>query len=344
MGEAVKKDDDDEENLVPVGPGADGISPDDAEKDQEKDEAEVEDKRLAQKDEDEDEPEDGLSAPARRKESAKERRERLKKQHKRERLERDFLLKRNEDLEKRVMAMEGRQSQTETAAIDQRINQLNVQLANADRVIADALRKPNGGGADEFVEAQRIRDQLRDQLGELTASKRTQQQSGARAERAPEQSQRAAAPDARVVRHARDWASQHDWFDFNSTDEDSVIVRAIDEALAAEGFNPASEEYWEELTARVKRRLPEKFKRAARDESDDEDTDMDAGEPKARTKSGPKFSSGGKERPLKKGEVYVSAERKQAMIDYGVWNDPVARNRMLKRYAEWDAQVVSNKT
>lgn len=339
MGEAVKKDD--EEKLTPVGPGAEGLN-----EVEEKDEQEPEDKRLAQSDE----PEEGdadadKGRPERKRESAKERRERLKKQHARERLERDFLLKRNEDLEKRLTSLDMRQAHTETAAIDQRINSISAQLHNADRVIADALKKPNGTGAEEFVEAQKIRDELRDQLRTLNTTKQYRDSESNRQKPQMAAAPTEAKPDARVLRNAREWASNHKWFDYNGNDEDSAIVRALDESLAGEGYDPSSEDYWEELTERVKRRLPEKFKKGAHARSDDEDDDeMEDEDEKPRQKSGPKFSSGGRERPLKKGEVYVSAERKQAMKEYGVWEDPIARNRMLAKYAKWDAEVsASNK-
>lgn len=328
MGEAAKQD---EEKIVPVGPGAEGL----AEAQPEKDEGPDEDKRLGSGDEpgEDEKPQAG----AKRRESARERRDRAKASRARERLEHNYFRQRNEDLEKRLMVIEGRTAQNETAAVDQRINTIQAQLNNADRVIAEALRKPNGAGAEEFVEAQRIRDQLRDQLAELgTAKQQRKQQAEAvqQQRREPE----GPKPDLRTVRHAREWASQHDWFDFNGADEDSVIVRAIDESLAGDGFDPATPEYWEELTERVKRRLPEKFK-GARARADEDDEDMEDEDEKPRPKTGPRFSSGGRERPLKKGEVYVSAERKSAMQQYGVWDDPVARNKMLKRYAQWDAEV-----
>lgn len=336
MGEAEKKDDD-EEKLIPVGPGAEGLP--EADKAQAKDETrepDEEDERLAQTDDDENDERPSL---ARKKESAKERRDRAKKARDRERLELNFFAKRNEELEKRLMAVEGRTAQTETAAIDQRITSLSAQITNADRVLTEALKKPNGAGAEEFVEAQKIRDQLRDQLAQLSTSKqaREREQSTATERRESEQKR----PDARVIRNARAWADKHDWFDFNGGDEDSAIVRALDESLAAEGFDPKTEEYWDELTSRVKRRLPEKFKSGARMRS--EERDVEDEDEKPRPASGPKFSSGGRERPLKRGEVYVSAERKQAMRDYGVWDDPVARHRMLKRYAEWDANPPASK-
>jgi hypothetical protein len=331
MGEASK--DEKEEKFIPVGPGAD------EQPEEPKDKAEPEDKRLAQED---DEPEGDEKPTERKRESSKERRERAKKAHARDRTELEFLRKRNEDLEKRQMAIEARQAKSETSAIDQRITQVATQVANAGRVMADALKKPNGAGADEFEEAQKIRDELRDQLAELKATKKLHQERTAPVAREEPDT---AKPDPRVIRNAREWASKNPWFDFNGEDEDSQIVRAIDTALSQAGFDPTDEEYWDELTSRVKHRLPERFKKGvkARPRDEDDDTDDDEDEREVRS-SGPKFSSGGRERPLKKGEVYVSAERKQAMKEYGVWDDPVARNRMLKKYAQWDAEVTASKS
>jgi hypothetical protein len=334
MGEAAKKDDEDE-TLIPVGPGADDLP-----EKSEKEEDEPEDERLAQAD---DEHED--DGKPRKRESSKERRERAKKAHARDRQELEFWRKRGETLEKRFMEMEQRQSHTETSAIDSRINTVSSQLANARRVMAEALQAPNGAGADQYEEALKIYDELREQLGELKGSKKQHEQRvHERAQQPVHQEPGEVKPDPRVVTNARGWAAQHKWFSFDGKDEHSVIVRAIDEALAADGFDPTEEDYWDELTARVKRRLPERFKKGVKSRpADDEGMDDEEGEREVRSSSGPKFSSGGRERPLRKGEVYVSAERKQAMKEYGVWEDPVARNRMLKKYAQWDAETVSNK-
>jgi hypothetical protein len=38
----------------------------------------------------------------------------------------------------------------------------------------------------------------------------------------------------------------------------------------------------------------------------------------------------------RKTEVYVSPDRKQALIDAGVWDDPVLRTKYVKRYQEYD--------
>lgn len=339
MGEAVKKDE--EEQLIPVGPGAEGLETPEPAKEEEK----TEDTRLAH---DEEETEEKVDATGKRKESSRERRERAKVARTRERLEYNFLLKRNEDLEKRFAHLEGRTAQNETVAIDQRITNINAQIANADRILTDALRKPNGSGAEEHTEATKIRDQLRDQLSQLKASRQLHDSEAAASKPQMRAAPEEPRPDSRAVRNAREWTSKHDWFDFNGQDEESVIVRAIDERMPLDGFDPGTKEYWDELTERVKRRLPERFKkngaqaRANGEDDDVDDDDGDAESARAKPKAGPKFSSGGRERPLKKGEVYVSAERKQAMRDYGVWEDPVARNRMLKKYAVWDAEIASS--
>ena len=68
------------------------------------------------------------------------------------------------------------------------------------------------------------------------------------------------------------------------------------------------------------------------------------GEAKAMVKAnpeivGPQFRTGGRERPLRKNEVYISPDRKEAMIEAGVWDDPVLRNKYLKSYSDYDKQA-----
>jgi hypothetical protein len=101
------------------------------------------------------------------------------------------------------------------------------------------------------------------------------------------------------------------WFDPQGGDERSKRVLQIDQNLTNEGYNPLSLEYWRELD-----------KRAGVDK---------------KSRGGPPIGSG-RERAsaVSKNEVYISPERKQAMIDAGVWDDKNARQRYLKAYSEWD--------
>ena len=106
---------------------------------------------------------------------------------------------------------------------------------------------------------------------------------------------------------------------------------AIDQGLMRDGFDPKSEEYWDELRSRAARRLPEKFSRAAQA--------APADEPQRAARGGPAIGSGREHAPTStRKEVYISPERKQALVEAGVWDDPVLRMKYVKRYSEYDKQ------
>jgi hypothetical protein len=105
-------------------------------------------------------------------------------------------------------------------------------------------------------------------------------------------------------------------------------VLAIDSALIKDGYDPKSEDYWTELRKRAARRLPEKF--SAREEPEPTREER-------RPRGGPNVGSGREHAPTStRREIYISPERKQALVDAGVWDDPVLRQRYVKRYAEYD--------
>ena len=81
-----------------------------------------------------------------------------------------------------------------------------------------------------------------------------------------------------------------------------------------------------ELDNRVARRLPHRY---------GEDT---VEKPKAAQKRGGPPVGGKREYapPSTRKEVYISPDRKQALIDAGVWDNPELRQRYIKRYAEYD--------
>ena len=109
-------------------------------------------------------------------------------------------------------------------------------------------------------------------------------------------------------------------YDINGGNEESSIVNAIDASLTKEVFDPATDEYWDELTERA-RRLPEKF----------EDFVEEVGKQEEPTPVKKKrvvvvlLSDLKEHAPASRKEVYISPERKQAMMDHGVWDDQVLR-------------------
>ena len=247
-----------------------------------------------------------------------ERKERRDQAIKRDKLELDFLRKRNDDLERRVSVQEQRAHQVDLSSYDAQIAQAANEAEMADRVIAKAVEAGNGA---DVTQAMRYRDQAMQKMQQLQFAK--QQAAQQRPQPAGQQL------DDMTMHFAKEFMADNPWYDSQGRDEDSAIVIAIDQSLAKDGYNPQSEEYWDELRKRAARRLPEKFKteRQSTREAREERT----------PRGGPAVGSGREHAPATtRKEIYVSPERKQALIDAGVWDDPVLRMKYVKRYAEYD--------
>lgn len=264
------------------------------------------------------------------------RRQRQKDARDRDQRELKFLRNRNEQVERQIGDLTRRQVATETATIDQRIAQLDNAMRSADDVYAKAITANEGQDA---AEAMRIRDNLKEQRDGLKSYKE-------QASQAPVDE----GPDPELISQVRSWSERNTWFDFGRRDEDSAIAGAIDDMLIRDGYDPRTPEYYDELDKRVARRLPHLVKKGKGDAgngADDlggDDHLDDAGDDDLQNKGGqrkpggPKFRIGGQERPLRPNEVHISRDRKEAMQEAGVWDDPVLRKNYLKRYAEWDRE------
>ena len=126
--------------------------------------------------------------------------------------------------------------------------------------------------------------------------------------------------DPRIADNAREWTERNSWYNPKSNSLDSRITLTIDQALAEEGWDPTTKEYWEELDARIKKHLPHRATRAT-------------------VPSRPKnvvTGSGGERTGSNKGAFRLSKERVQAIKDMGAWDDPVARNKLIKQYRDYD--------
>lgn len=237
----------------------------------------------------------------------------------RDKLELDFLRKRNDDLERRVMAQEARSYQSDLSQFDAQILSAQKEAEMAERVIAKAVAAGNG---EDVTQAMRYRDQALQKAQQLAFAK----QQAAQQKPAPRNDNM----DDRTMLLAKEFLDENKWYDPQGRDEESAIVLAIDQAMHREGFKPDTEEYWDELRDRAARRLPERFGKqpAAKEEP---------ARQARQTRGGPAIGSGREHAPTStRNEVYVSPERKQALIDAGVWDDPVLRQKYVKRYAEYD--------
>jgi len=178
-------------------------------------------------------------------------------------------------------------------------------------IIARAVEAGNG---EDVAAAMRLRDDANREAAQLWQQK--QQVEQARQQHANP------GPDPRVVSYAKEWMDANPWYDPNGRDEDSAITKAIDNQLAAAGYDPKSPDYWHELTRRVAARIGD---------------DGAAAPANPAKRKAPPTGTTREHAPVStKKEIYVTPERKQAMIDAGIWDDVSRRNQMLKAYQAYD--------
>lgn len=288
----------DEEELIPV-----EEQPED-EDDIDEDEG---DERLAESEDDSEE--DIASGSKSNRDRRKKRREMQRRAKEAAERKIQLLERQNAEMLQRLSAIEGHTQNASAQTLQQRIAAKQREIQQAEMIIAKATEAGNG---EDVVAAMRIRDAAQAAANQLNSAARQFEA----------QLQQAAQPrvDPNVVNYARQWMEANPWYDPSGRDRDSAVTKAIDNELTAEGYDPASRDYWEELTTRVA------------------DAIGDGGAPAARPKR--KAPPTGRTReyaPLStKKEIYVTPERKQAMIEAGVWDDPVLRQRYLKAYQAYD--------
>lgn len=281
-----------------------------------------EDRRLADDEDDDD-------SPAR-----KRRRDRRKAQKAaRERLEAETRRLRTENaaFQKRLEALEGGQANTNKAITAQKIAEAQAEIDAADRIIAKAVEAGNG---DDVVAAQRIRDQARENLDTLKNFEKTLE--------VPARVEPASSPAA--VAFANEWVKANSWYDPAGGDARSVAAKAIDNEVLRDGFTPDTLEYWQELTRRVAVKLFAKKPAPAADDDDEDDDDAPPPRKKAAAdpanppkRKGPPVGQGRNDAPRStRQQVYVTPERKAALQEAGVWDDPKLRAKYLKSYSEYD--------
>jgi hypothetical protein len=268
-----------------------------------------EDERLATSEEDDEE--EVVDKNKKVRETRAKRRELQKRARDNAKRELEFLRQQNNELVSRVQAIEGNTISQQAQTIEQRYQQAVYEAQQAELIMARAVEAGNG---DDVAQALRIRDNAKEYAQQLAqAHQQTQQYA-----------QQMAQPraDPRVADYAKQWLDANPWYSPQGRDEDSAITKAIDNSLAAEGWNPASEDYWHELTRRVAARISD-----------------DGGAGRAPRRKAPPTGNTREHTPTRtRNEVVVTPERKAAMIEAGIWDDPVRRTSQLKAYQAYDRE------
>lgn len=266
------------------------------------DDEDDEDTRLAESEDDDD----------KKKEKRKKRREAQKAARDRTLHALDSAHRKIADLEGTVTQLVGNQSQFTEQDIKKRIGASQAQLRDLDSRISTAVEQGNGAA---LVEAMSQRDTVRDNIRTLES---TQEKLVVSRDAKP-------ATDTRTQSFANSWREQNPWYGRAGNETQTELTKRVDNALTSENWDPATVGYWQELTRRVSA-----ASETPRQEQQREDNGQRRAPPVGRQRQHVPDSS--------RKEVYVTPERKQAMQDAGIWDDPKRRDRVLAQYAEQDAQ------
>jgi len=225
-----------------------------------------------------------------------------------------LLERQNQELLERLSVVEKKTQGTEIARINKAIEDQESKILFAKQKIKEATETGNG---DMLTQAQEMWYEAKKQYESLEGLKRHSVQQP--------QHQTIQAPDPMVARYAGDWMSDNPWYDPNGRDSDSKIALTIDQTMAEEGWNPKTQEYWEELDNRLAKYLPHRY-------IGEVEKSVSPSTRRPRnivTSSGRESasSSGGKN------TFTLTPDQVRAMKDAGMWDDPDKRAKMIRRYA-----------
>jgi hypothetical protein len=251
-------------------------------------------------------------------EQKRQKRRARKEYHKQVSAEKDVKLtileRQNQELLERLSVLEKKSHGSDIARLNKALEDQHARILFAKQKISEATSTGNG---ELLTSAQEMWFEARREFEALEAIKKKAV--------APQRQNTIQAPDPQLQRHANEWMARNDWYDPKGGDPDSRVALTIDQALAEEGFNPRTPQYWEELDNRLQRYLPHRYT------GEEDERPARISRPRsAVTGSGRENASsrGGKN------TFTLAPEQVRAMKDAGMWDDPEKRAKMIRRYAQ----------
>jgi hypothetical protein len=224
------------------------------------------------------------------------------------------LEKRNEDLARRLAAVENTAASYQFAQIDKAVEDESTRVEYAKMKMLQAAQNNDAAAQMEYLEQL---TEAKQRLQQVQHYKKQQLEQA----KAPKQN----VPNElteEVQQNATRWLKKNSWFDPQARDTDSRIAKVIDQELAADGWDPSDSEYWEELDNRLSARLPHRYTAKGGNN---------------RRSAGPTASSRvANSTNAKPGTITLSRERVNAIKDAGAWDDVEKRNKMIRAYASYD--------
>lgn len=224
------------------------------------------------------------------------------------------LERRNEDLARRLAAVENTAASYQFAQVDKAIEDEATRVEYAKMKLVQAAQANDANAQVEYLEQLQ---EAKTKLSQIQAYKKQQLDNA----KNPKQN----VPNevsTEVQRQATSWLKENKWYDPQARDTDSKIAKLVDQDLASEGWDPSDPEYWDELDNRLSARLPHRYSAKA-------GTSNRRGGPTASSRTANPSGKAGN-------TITLSRERVSAIKDAGAWDDPVKRSKMIKAYAQFD--------
>lgn len=223
-----------------------------------------------------------------------------------------LLQRQNQELMDRLSVVERKTYSSDLARLDKAIEDEEMRYQYATQKMREATDNSDG---DAFTRAQEMWYDSRRKVEAMRVAKQRSSEATAN---------QSGAANPRLIKLANGWMEKNDWYDPNGQDEDSQIAKVIDNKLMSDGWNPETKDYWDELDKRLQKRLPHHYTQ---------------GQDEASSRRRPRSFVTGSERESvgggSGGSTFVLLpEQVRAMKDAGYWDDPAARAKMIKRYAQ----------
>lgn len=259
--------------------------------------------------------------------------------------------------EPRLNEFDQTRRQDQIHALDQQIAEQTARARQAKQQMTQAITT---GDAEAISAAMEAREEALRAADRLTVQKERLASAPAAEpvdprQTSPQQFQNPRQPPPiapAVAMRVEGFAADKPWY--NPTDPnnlDSQIVLQIDRAVANEGFDPRTDDYWDEIESRAAQYLPHRFGRQQQQpQARQAQQPMRQIAPQAPAvapqRRGPMVGGGSDRTPVDTGnKLYLSPERKQAMIQVGALDadgrtisNPTKFKRLAAQYVAFDRQ------
>jgi len=176
----------------------------------------------------------------------------------RQRKERDehiqALIQKNEELSTNLRTKDKEVNVLGKSSLDASEKQLTDKIELARSVYAEAFEE---GDKERVLKAQEMLNDAQIDLKSVTAAKNNYQEIEDVPQQAQPQPQQQVRQQPANDPRAEDWASKNDWFG-----KDNVMTAAalaIDAELKGEGYDPADQDFYQEIDNRLKQAFPQKL-------------------------------------------------------------------------------------